>query len=489
VVAVAALLEDPSLVLRPVVLTRPGQEIRWVATSELPDPTPFFQGGELLLTTGIQTVSWTAEWRGYVEALVRSGTVGIGFGTGVIHTQVPRRLITACRRAGLNLFEVPRATPFVAISHRVSRLLQEEEQIAAGEALDFQRQLTAAAAKPSGARALLPVLAHAVHGAAALLSADGDVLVGPVGARRAELDLSRVADEIHVLKAQRNRSSAVLADPHGTTVVQAVGTAARRSPMLAVLGPPRLTMSQRSAVTTAVALLGLIAEQERQTRQTQRTVRARAVELLVSGQRDTAEIVLGIDPGAPDLPEPLRVVHASGAAEVLYDGLLAAESQSDLAAVHDDRLWVVVADGRSRGLTDRLAALGMLVGVGSGVSAAEAPESHRTAAIALAQAGAETPAVRWDDLVHRGPLGLIDPADAAQFATALLGELSEEQLVTLRCFLAHHGSHVKVSEELGIHRNTVRNRLAAIEESLRGSLEDPQMRVNAWIALQALPGN
>src|SRR5690606_32157374 len=122
--------------------------IRWVATSELPDPTPFFQGGELLLTTGLQMASWTTEWQDYVQALVRSGTVGVGFGTGVNHATVPRRLVSACRRAGLNLIEVPRPTPFVAISHRVSRLLMEEEQASAGEALEFQRRLTAAAARP-----------------------------------------------------------------------------------------------------------------------------------------------------------------------------------------------------------------------------------------------------------------------------------------------------------------------------------------------------
>ncbi|WP_395308775.1 PucR family transcriptional regulator [Mycobacterium sp. AMU20-3851] len=485
-VDVGTLLEARELALRPIVLARPDQDIRWVATSELPDPTPFFQGGELLLTTGMQTASETG-WQDYVRALVRSGTVGVGFGTGINHAQVPRRLISACRRAGLNLIEVPRATPFVAISHRVSRLLMEEEQAAAGEALEFQRRLTAAAAKPDGVRAVLTALAHALRGAAALFTGDGQLLAGPAGTRRGELNLDRIAGEISLLRRQKTPASAVFADPAGLTVVQAVGTANSRGPFLAVLGAPRLTLSQRSAVTTGVALLGLIVEQEHRAEQTRRTVRGRAVELLVAGDLVTAEIVLSIDGTAPAIPVRLRMVHASGTPEALLDAVTAAESRSGICAVREDFLWVVIGDSRAGGLAGALADLGLRVGVGSAVAASNAAESHRTAEIALAQTSAAAALVGWDDLVRRGPLGLIDPRGAAQFATALLGDLTPEQLTTLRSFLAHHGSQLKVSEALGIHRNTVRKRLTAIEAKLDGSLDDPQVRVNTWIALQTLP--
>lgn len=87
----------------------------------------------------------------------------------------------------------------------------------------------------------------------------------------------------------------------------------------------------------------------------------------------------------------------------------------------------------------------------------------------------------------RGPLSLIDPERAETFATSFLGGLDSGQLETLRCFLRNHGSRLKVAEELGLHRNTVRNRLAAIETELPGPLDDPQTRVSAWIALQSLP--
>jgi purine catabolism regulator len=64
--------------------------------------------------------------------------------------------------------------------------------------------------------------------------------------------------------------------------------------------------------------------------------------------------------------------------------------------------------------------------------------------------------------------------------------MTAEQLDTLRSYLHHHGSHLKTAEDLGLHRNTVRNRLAQIEHQLDDSLDDPDVRMTAWFALQAL---
>ena len=87
-------------------------------------------------------------------------------------------------------------------------------------------------------------------------------------------------------------------------------------------------------------------------------------------------------------------------------------------------------------------------------------------------------------------MGVLDDERAAAFAASYLAPIAEEaELVrTLQAFLGHHGSRLKVAEELGVHRNTVRNRLEQIEVALDGSLDDPQVRVNAWIALQVAAG-
>lgn len=68
-VSVSEVVGVRALGLRGVLMGRGDADIRWVATSELPDPTPFLEGGEILLTTGIETRTWGREWDDYVRRL------------------------------------------------------------------------------------------------------------------------------------------------------------------------------------------------------------------------------------------------------------------------------------------------------------------------------------------------------------------------------------------------------------------------------------
>jgi len=170
VVTVAELLDDPELALHPVVVPYPDQQIRWVATSELPDPTPFFQGGEVLLTTGLQTRTWTSEWVSYVSALADSGTVALGLATGLTYETSPAALVDACTTAGMNLFEVPRHTPFVALSHRVSRLLAAEEEASARQTLVIQRPASRNSGVSSASKKALTSSVNALSASDQLMS-------------------------------------------------------------------------------------------------------------------------------------------------------------------------------------------------------------------------------------------------------------------------------------------------------------------------------
>lgn len=485
-VTVGAVLADKELSLVPVFLPHPDIEVRWVATSELPDPAPFFEGGEILLTTGLQTADWDREWDGYVRSLVDAGIVGIGIGTGLTFASPPTGLVAACRSNDVNLFEVPHGIPFVAISHRTSQMLAAQREEAARRALSYQRKLTAAAATPNAELAVMEALARILEGAVAILGADGHVVLGAVGERRAELDQAALGPEVVRLRDRGSRSATTLSDATGTTVLQPLGVSGRSS-FLAATGPSRLSDAQRSAITTAVALLGLIEEQARSAAATRRRLRSRAVELALAGDARTSQLLLDVEPGAPEIPKELRIVLAAGETESLTAAVESLAEAQVIAAEHNDRLCAIAPAEQAVTLSSELAGNGLLVGVGNTAGAAEAGVSYRTAALALAQATPAIPVITWDRVVAQGPLGLIDPQGARAFATGFLGGLDEDQLDTLRCFLRHHGSRLKVAEELGLHRNTVRNRLDAIEAGLPGSLDDPQTRVSAWIALQSLP--
>jgi purine catabolism regulator len=99
--------------------------VRWVAVSELEDPAPYLEGGELLLTTGMRLPQKAAACTAYVARLVAADVagLGLGLGSGLTYASVPAALRAAAERAGLPLLEVPERTPFIAVSKAVSRLL------------------------------------------------------------------------------------------------------------------------------------------------------------------------------------------------------------------------------------------------------------------------------------------------------------------------------------------------------------------------------
>ncbi|MCG7607782.1 MULTISPECIES: PucR family transcriptional regulator [Mycobacterium] len=489
VVMVGEVLDVSSLGLLAVEISRRDAPVRWVATSELADPGPFLEGGEILLTTGLETGDWHDQWDGYVRRLADAGVAAVGFAVGLTHDETPVPLADACRRHRVNLFEVPRRTTFVAISRYVAHLLEEQESTATRESLQTQRKLISAAAKPDPAVAVISALAAALDGATCLMNPDGRVVTGPIGARRKEFPLDEVADDVKRLQAHGLRSAAAYSGPAHSVSVHPIGLRGRASTYLSALAPARASEGQRQAVTTAVALLGLIDEQDRSRAWTRRHLRSRALELLTENDHRTAQLVLAVDQPAIELPKHVRFLRATGNESAIEDAAAYLERRGILAGLYAGELCAVVEPAQAEATGTALSAGGMQVGVGRAVTPDDGATGYRTAGLALAQATEVSGVVVWDQVIDNGPLGLIDPGKAAAFAESWLRGLDSEQMEILRCFLRHHGSRLKVAEELGLHRNTVRNRLAAIEAVLPGKLDDPQTRVSAWIALQSAPEN
>ncbi|WP_199439951.1 PucR family transcriptional regulator [Umezawaea beigongshangensis] len=469
---VADVLADTSLALGPLWVPRPGADVRWVATSELTDPVPFLEGGELLLTTGLGAVGWDAEWEPYVHRLATAGIVALGFGVGLSHPGVPAALLRAARTTDLNVLAVPRATSFVAISRAVSRALDAAERAEARRSLTVQRDLARAATRPDGPAAVLDRLAAHVRGTALLV--DPDAQPHPD---------ERVRAEIARLRPLGLRGASVLDDAGGRTAIQPVGLHGAPETYLVVHVPGRWSNGLHGAVATAVALLGLDADTRARDLRAQRRVRARAVELLLDGDVRSAAAVLSTALGGTTVPERVHVLRCAGPRR---DEVLAAAEQRFpaplLAAVLDEELVVVTDVPRDwEPLLE-----GLRAGVGAAEPVEHAARSAAGAARALARTGPHAPLVRWSDLVGEGVWSILDDRSTTLFADALLGGLDEELIGTLGSFLRHHGQRGAVAGELGVHRNTVRRRVRLIERALGRSLDDPQTRVDAWIALRAV---
>ena len=487
------LLDDSDLGLVSVVGQRAGDPVRWVATSELADPAPFLEGGEVLLTTGLGTADWGAQWDGYVHRLADARVVAIGLAVDLTHDAAPAALVAACRTYLVDLFEVPRATRFVAISRALAAQLQREEASATRDALAAQRALTQAALREDEPDAVVEEIAR-VGRMAAVVAADGVVLAGPFGQRPDLFDEEQVRLAVLRMRPQGLRAAASLASSGATLLVNPVGAKGRPDRYLVTGFAGRVGDTQRGTVTAAVALLSLAEERRRARRETERRLRTRAVELLVAGDPRTAQLLIGAGGGRRlRLPRQAVVLRAAGGPAALEDALRHIEDDVLGGLVTDDAGTELVAVERAdaaRALADSLAAAGLRVGIGEPGRPDALPASHDTAGHALRLTTAATPVVSWSEGVRRGVLSLLEGPRALAFATSYLAPLEDEPALveTLGSFLRHHGSLLKVAEDLGVHRNTVRHRVERIEALLDRSLTDPQVRVDAWIALRARQG-
>ena len=96
-----------------------GRTISWVHTTEMPDPSRYLRGGELVCTVGISLNS-ERDCTTFVDALVSAGAAGVCFGVGDGHDTVPAALLQRCRHKDLPVLVAPPSVPFSVISRFVA---------------------------------------------------------------------------------------------------------------------------------------------------------------------------------------------------------------------------------------------------------------------------------------------------------------------------------------------------------------------------------
>ncbi|MFI9596268.1 PucR family transcriptional regulator [Nonomuraea sp. NPDC052265] len=516
-------------------------EVRWVAVSELEDPTPFLEGSELLLTTGIRL---EGDFSGYVARLVGREVAGLGFGVGLSHEHVPPALVRAADEAGLPLFEVPRETPFIAIGKVVSELLAAEQYDEITRAFAAQGRLTRAALRPEGMHAVIDRVAKEIDGWAALLDETGEVRHATPGA-----DVPVVVAELRRLRTgalgrpqpdqtapddrgpaddrasaggpvgerarggqggERMPASLALSGPDEHIVIQPLGGGPRPRGFFAVGASRPFSPVTHTVINAAGSLLTLAMEQGRAQREAGRRLRSAVLGLLLGGAVEQARAVTGTL-GARLPGEPLVVLAAdAGALEALephgFTALLDGADGGDTSGGgsggsggHDGggRRGPGGAGGRgavvvclvSEGVAEKVAreAEGP-VGLSSPCRYDGLRDALGQARRALAHSDGGV--VRFADLAGQGLLALLDADALRAFSGALLAPLtaygSRADLVeSLRAYLDSNGHWDAAAQRLGVHRHTLRYRMRRVAELLGRDLDDPGVRAELWLALEA----
>lgn len=495
-----ALLNEHALRLRLVVpeeVLPPGAldaVLRGVHSSDLLDPTPFLSEDLVLLTTGTQFADLADDaYPAYVSRLRSRGVAGLGFGTEVVRDGVPQSLIDACESEQLALFEVPYETPFIAVARAHAQAQAAQDYARRTWALDTQRALSLAALRAHGVPSLLDELSTRLGRSVALFSASGEVssLHPPESVSPALVEPLRT--EVADILSRGSRTGAVVSFHGRTFSLQTVGRSGHLRGVLAVEGD-RLDVEARGVVTMAVAMVGLAREQHLSSLRARASLRAGLAASVREGDLSTARrVAREMWGGLPVAPVRVALAHASTARR--DDVLEWLEDQSEGAGHRlffgrvDEGLLLIVPTGNHDVLLRACDRFGLTLGL-----------SEPTAYDQLASATAQARFAR-----DSGDAGLVEYAtmspdlwdvmlrgDARSVAHSQLRPLHEHDRVhhsslvdTLRAWAQSDGALDRAATHLGVHRHTIRARLATVERILQVDLTAFETRARVWAMLHA----
>ncbi|MFC6150133.1 MULTISPECIES: PucR family transcriptional regulator [Mumia] len=476
--------------------------IRWAHSIEILDPTPFLRGGELVLTTGLRMPRARAEQAAYVDRLAAAGVVGLAFGVGVRFETIPVGLRQACRRVGMPLVEVPLPTPFVAITQAVAARQAELQNAVTRRAFAFQQQMTRAALE-GGTAGLTAALAREL-GAGVVVLDEFETTVAVAGAD--DVLMGRVAIEVESLAARPGPASATVVSGESTLAVQRLGGLERASGWLAVEVPGAISVGDRLLLNQAASLLTLQRERPRELVDARHRLGATVLELLLDTDVVAPAVVRHLGHFGFEPADRVRMVlaapgHGRTAPLDVVAHALDAESVAHVEARSGDDVLVLVRDQDAHAsveaVVDALARASrhdVVVGVSGALPTARAAAGRSGATHAAASARASHERVGWygtltleailaDDAVRARVAALAE----SPLAPLLEGSTERDRVLveSLEVFLRHNGSWETASRALGVHRHTLRNRMARVEELTGARLDVAEDRVALLLGLLA----
>ncbi|ROR65172.1 purine catabolism regulator [Agrococcus jenensis] len=455
--------------------------IAWIASSDLDDPTPFLSPGHVLLTTGRQLLEREGSADTYVDALVRGGILGLGFATGLHAPEVPSALVDACAAAALPLFEVPLATPFLAIIHWCADLQRDRERWATSA----QRAVAAAALAPTGHRAVVRRLATELGAGVALLDSAGRERAT---SRTAVPPAALAAARETLRSARRTTSTDVTAE--GSVTVATLGSGDRSLGCVCIWTRDPLDTAAQSVATVAAAWLEFSLVSAVDATRRLNELEGALAALALEGQADAVGALL-LKTGRRLPSEPIVVASAETAlARYAMEDALRDTAGDVLWTADGERLLFVVSLAERERLDAFLTRLDATAGVSQPSSWRHAPVAASEAAAALQRAKRTGAATATFERALDGLLGMLDDRDARDAARAQLSPIAAEadgaeRLALVRTWFEQDCSWDATARIVGMHRHSVRSRIRAIAEQLQLDADAFADRATLWALLRA----
>jgi PucR family transcriptional regulator, purine catabolism regulatory protein len=508
--------------------------VRWVHITEVPDPTRWLKGGELLLTTGYGFVGDEEQQVAQIKRLIDHNISGLGFGTGFSFDKVPPALVKVAEEYGFPLFEVPYHVPFIAITEAVASKIVNEQYSLLQRSLAVHEKLTKIVLEEKGLEAILSTLSALVGCSAVLFDFHGVVLCE--AAYRRHLGAELIADLWRLIGERRadRQNFALSMEGVGSGVqVYPVVASHRIGAFLAVVKDSGdFSEYDRIILHNVVTVTALELVKKKAVAETEKRLAGDFFDELIASDLYEEEIArrlafFGLEPQSPhlivlvdiddagaDSPAGARTdVAAQDVKERLHwtvDEFMARRDVLCISASRSDSVVILVQPGKmdtkeiislagelQAVIAEMLPEISVSVGIGRPHrQLIDLRQSYYEASYAIKirkLKGEPGVIASFDDLGSYGLLlGLQDTLSLEVFYDSVLGKLqgydeqnSSDLVKSLACFLEANGHWGDAAEKLYVHRHTLRYRMKRVEEITGRDLNQSQDRMEFWLALKA----
>ncbi|MFI5776700.1 PucR family transcriptional regulator [Nocardia sp. NPDC051570] len=478
-----------------------GRTIDLVLTTELEKPFRWLSGGELVLTTGMRLPATAAARAGYLRGFAESGVAAVGFGTGLSHADVPADLVAVADELGIPLLEVPLETAFAAVVKRVTARVAE---------LQYDTVLRASRAQPRMTRALIRAGAPAVVRELATSLGAMVLVFDPAGRLLDSHPVAPVREVLDIVRGTLAAGPAAAAGSVHTATTghsitsQRISVGSRWYGDLVVVGAAPLGSVDQILLGHANSLLALDFEKPARLRADQHRLNSTALALLLHTDADPAP-ARALLAQAADADGRIRVlaVDCDTAESVVrmraaVEDIAAVAGHPPFVHVVDRRLLTVLPGAAALPLAHRLLAeidpatrKSLRAGVSDDHGPAELTAAVRAAELAASAAERGGAPAEFGVLSGRSLLAFETTRRALDaMGEAVLKPLIEydraqgsELTAALHAYLEANGQWEAAAAALGVHRHTLRKRIAACADLLDCDLDNARIRAELLLAL------
>lgn len=487
------LIAEPELKLRLVAGTEADsldRELTWVHSSDLIDPTPWLEPGQLLLTDGSQ-FGGDASVTEYVRRLRDAEIVGLGYAVGVITPELPQALVDACRDQQLPLVVVANRLPFIRIIRHVADAIAADRSARVTRSIRAQRAIARAALQPNGLAATLRELEVQLDCWVVLYDRLGRrVRLQTKRAAPAEL-LDELSKSVAATLRGAKRASRKIETADGEITLQTIGRTGDLLGALVIGTAVTLDAESNDLIASVLGIASIAIEQSRVLDAARHELRRGVLALLQAGATYAALAALrALEAWVPEGAVVVSAVRGVrnwestlGELEVLAEG-----AEFAFARVGDELIVFEAAGRDPRPSAEAFAGRELMIGVSAPVDLDDFSEGLRQARQAVERARPGAP-VEFGALAELGMLAWLEAADGAVAARRLLAPLHDrsdaaELLHSAEVWFAHNCAWDPAARELGMHRHTLRARIDQLGEICQLDLEDFGARAELYTALR-----